>query len=60
MIDLLDMENAVDCKYKYHLGNYVLSHREWKSTKSVQGWQETAEICSPVAVLQGQDRETKR
>lgn len=37
MIDLLDMENAMDCKYKYHLGNYVLSQREWKSTKRVQG-----------------------
>lgn len=37
MIDLWDMENAVDCEYKYHLGNYVLSQREWKKTKSVQG-----------------------
>lgn len=33
MIDLLDIENAVDCEYKYHLGNYVLSQREWKRTK---------------------------
>lgn len=26
------------CKYKYHLGNYLLSWREWKITKSLQGW----------------------
>lgn len=36
-LDLLDMEKAVDCKYKYHLGNYVLSQRERYSTKSAQG-----------------------
>ena len=53
MIDLWDMENAVDCEYKYHLGNYVLSQREWKRTRSVQGWWGNS-------VLQGQHREMKR